>query len=48
MNGNTSGMMIVACAGLLDDDNPEKPLSGKPRRRRVIRFLICGRFMKFS
>ena len=35
INGNESGMLIEACAGLLDKDNAENCIKGNRRRNRL-------------
>ena len=35
VNGNTDGMLIEACADLLDDDAPEDRIARRPWKKRV-------------
>ncbi len=35
INGNPSGMLIEACAGLLDRDNAEECIKEKPKKKQV-------------
>lgn len=46
INGNSSGMLIEACAGLLDKDNARTVLKEKPKKKWVIRFSRFERYLK--
>ena len=38
VNGNASGMLIEACAGLLDNDTPEVCIRKEAKKRRAMRW----------
>jgi len=40
INGNDSGMLIEACAGLLDKDNADYCIKRKLKKKLVIKFLL--------
>lgn len=46
INGNESGMMIEACAGLLDKDNPEDCIKEKRKKKRDTKFQKLKKFLR--
>src|SRR5665647_389622 len=46
VNGNSSGMLIEACAGLLDNDNPEDCIKRETEEKPVLKFQLFVKYLK--
>ena len=45
VNGNKTGMLIEACAGLLDKNNAEDCIKRKRKKKPVIRYPGSGKYL---